>query len=133
MSLDADCGRMTGNWAEREFKRAIEWNPRYVTAHHWYALFLAAMDRQDEAIEEIRKAQKLDPLALIVSAAEGRILHFGRRFDEAIGQFQKILELDPNFIPAQCDLGASMEEKGMLHQALAEFESCVSPMAEPFT
>jgi TolB-like protein len=75
--------RFDWDWqgAEREFERAIELNPRYVTAHHWYALFLAAMGQQDEAIEEIRKAQKLDPLALIVSAAEGRILHFGRRFD----------------------------------------------------
>jgi TolB-like protein/Tfp pilus assembly protein PilF len=111
--------------AEREFQRALELNPRYVRAHHWYALFLAAMGRHDKAIEEIRKAQKLDPLALIVSVAEGRILHFARRFDEAIGQFQKILELDPNFIPAHCDLGASLEEKGILRQALAEFEICV--------
>jgi tetratricopeptide (TPR) repeat protein len=110
--------------AEREFQRALELNPRYVRTHHWYALFLAAMGRHDEAIDEIRKAQKLDPLALIVSVAEGRILHFARRFDEAIGQFQKILELDPNFIPAHCDLGASLEEKGMLRQALAEFEIC---------
>jgi adenylate cyclase len=111
--------------AEREFRRALDLNRRYVRAHHWYALFLAAMGRHDKAIEEIRKAQKLDPLALIVSVAEGRILHFARRFDEAIGQFQKTLELDPNFIPAHCDLGASMEEKGILRQALAEFETCV--------
>ena len=111
--------------AEREFRRALDLNPRYVRAHHWYALFLAAMGRHHKAIEEIRKAQKLDPLALIVNVAEGRILHFARRFDEAIGQFQKTLELDPNFIPAHCDLGASMEEKGMLLQALAEFETCV--------
>jgi TolB-like protein/Flp pilus assembly protein TadD len=111
--------------AEREFQRALELNPDYVRAHHWYALFLAAMGRHDEAIEEIRKAQQLDPLALIVSVAEGRILHFARRFDEAIGQFQKILELDPNFIPAHCDLGASLEEKGILRQALTEFEICV--------
>jgi TolB-like protein/Flp pilus assembly protein TadD len=112
--------------AEREFQRALKLNPRYVRAHHWYALLLAAMGRHDDAIEEIRKAQKLDPLALIVSVAEGRILHFARRFDEAIGQFQKILELDLNFIPAHCDLGASMEERGMLRQALAEFETCVA-------
>jgi len=111
--------------AEREFRRALDLNPRYVRAHHWYALFLAAMGRHGEAIEEIRKAQKLDLLVLIVSVAEGRILHFARRFDEAIGQFRKTIELDPNFIPAHCDLGASMEQKGMLRQALAEFETCV--------
>ncbi len=111
--------------AEREFKRALELNPRYVRAHHWYALFLAAMGRQDEALEQIEKARKLDPLSLIVSVAEGRILHFARRFDDAIEQFRKIVELDPSFIPAHCDLGASCEEKGLLHQALAEFETCV--------
>ncbi len=111
--------------AEREFQRALELNPRYVRAHHWYALFLAAMGRQDEAIEQIKRARKLDPLSLIVSVAEGRILHFARRFDDAIEQFRKIVELDPSFIPAHCDLGASCEEKGMLQQALAEFETCV--------
>jgi TolB-like protein/Tfp pilus assembly protein PilF len=111
--------------AEREFKRALELNPRYVRAHHWYALFLAAMGRQDEALEQIKRARKLDPLSLIVSVAEGRILHFARRFDDAIEQFRRIVELDPSFIPAHCDLGASCEEKGMLHQALAEFETCV--------
>ena len=111
--------------AEREFKRALELNPRYVRAHHWYALFLAAMGRQDEALEQIKRARKLDPLSLIVSVAEGRILHFARRFDDAIEQFRKIVELDPSFIPAHCDLGASCEEGGMLHQALAEFETCV--------
>lgn len=111
--------------AEREFKRALELNPRYVRAHHWYALFLAAMGRPDEALEQIKRARKLDPLSLIVSVAEGRILHFARRFDDAIEQFRRIVELDPSFIPAHCDLGASCEEKGMLHQALAEFETCV--------
>lgn len=119
--------RFDWDWqdAEREFKRALSLNPSHGRAHHWYALFLAAMGRYEEALREIRTARKLDPLALIVSVAEGRILHFARRFDEAIDQFQKILELDPNFIPAHCDLGASLEEKGMLRQALAEFETCV--------
>ena len=112
--------------AEREFKRAIELDPRYVRAHHWYALFLAAMCRQEEASEEIKEARKLDPLSPIVGVAEGRILHFARRFDEAVERFRKIVELDPSFIPAHCDLGAALEEKGMLDQALAEFETCVA-------
>lgn len=112
--------------AEREFERAIELNPRYVTAHHWYALFLAALGRHNEAIREIKKARQLDPLSLIVSVAEGRILHFARRFDDAIEQFHKVLDLDPNFIQAHCDLGASLEAKGAVRQALAEFETCVA-------
>ena len=67
--------RFDWSWqdAEREFERAIELNPRCVTAHHWYALFLAAMGRYDEAIREIKKARTLDPLALTVRTAEGRI------------------------------------------------------------
>lgn len=112
--------------AEPEFEQAIKLNPRYVTAHHWYALFLAAVGRHDEAIREIKKARQLDPLSLIVRVAEGRILHFARRFDDAIEQFHKVLDLDPNFIQAHCDLGASLEAKGAVQQALAEFETCVA-------
>jgi TolB-like protein/Flp pilus assembly protein TadD len=112
--------------AEREFERAIELNPRYVTAHHWYALFLAAMGRSDEAIREIKKARTLDPLALTVGTAEGRIFHFARQYDRAIEQFRKVLELDLNFIPAHFDLGASYEQKSMFQEALQEFETCVN-------
>jgi TolB-like protein/Flp pilus assembly protein TadD len=111
--------------AESEFKRALELNPRYLRAHHWYALFLAAMGRLDEAIHGIQKAQALDPLALTVSTAEGRIFHFARQFDRAIEQFHNVLELDSNFIPAHFDLGASYEQKAMLQEALEEFETCV--------
>jgi TolB-like protein/Flp pilus assembly protein TadD len=112
--------------AERAFERAIELNPRYVTAHHWYALFLAAMGRDDEAIREINKARTLDPLALTVGTAEGRIFHFARQYDRAIEQFGKVLELDLNFIPAHFDLGASYEQKSMFQEALKEFETCVN-------
>ena len=111
--------------AEREFQQAIELNPRYVRAHHWYALFLAAMGRLDEAIDAIRKAKTLDPLALTVSTAEGRIFHFARQYNRAIEQFRNVLELDLNFIPAHFDLGASYEQKAMLQEALKEFETCV--------
>jgi adenylate cyclase len=100
-------------------------NPRCVRAHHWYALFLAAMGRLDEAIDGIRKAKTLDPLALTVSTAEGRIFHFARQYDRAIEQLRNVLELDLNFIPAHFDLGASYEQKAMLQEALKEFETCV--------
>lgn len=111
--------------AEREFQRALELNPRYVRAQHWYALFLAAMGRIDEAICGIKKAQTLDPLALTVSTAVGRIFHFARQYDRAIEQFRNVLELDTSFVPAHFDLGASYEQKAMLQEALKEFESCV--------
>jgi TolB-like protein/predicted Zn-dependent protease len=120
--------RFDWNWsdAEREFERAIKLNPRYARAHHWYALFLAAMDRQQQAIEEIKQARRLDPLASTVNTAEGRILHFSRRYDRAIEQFRKVLEFDPTFVAAHLDLGASYEQKLMFQEALTEFQACVA-------
>lgn len=120
--------RFDWTWAdaESEFQQAIKLNPRYVRAHHWYALFLAAMSRHDGAAEKIKEARRLDPLALTVSTAEGRILHFAREYDRAIEQFRKILELDPNFIAAHFDLGATYRAKSMFKEAIAEFEICVA-------
>jgi tetratricopeptide (TPR) repeat protein len=83
------------------------------------------MGRIDEAICGIKKAQTLDPLALTVSTAEGRIFHFARQYDRAIEQFRNVLELDTSFVPAHFDLGASYEQKAMLQEALKEFETCV--------
>lgn len=111
--------------AEREFKQAIALNPRDARAHHWYALFLAAMGQQCKALAEISQAQSLEPLALIVNTARGRILHFGREYDGAIQQFRVVLELDPTFIPAHFDLGASYVQKSMFQEALKEFQACV--------
>lgn len=112
--------------AEKGFERALELNPRNPRTHHWYALFLAAMGRHDRALEEIKQAQKLDPLAVTIRTAHGRILHFARQYDRAIEQFQKTLELDPNFVPAHFDLGASFEQKSMFQEALKEFQTCVA-------
>ncbi|HUM04935.1 MAG TPA: winged helix-turn-helix domain-containing protein [Terriglobales bacterium] len=87
------------NWvaAEREFRRAIELNPSYATAHHWYAYYLMAMERQDESLAEIRRAEQLDPLSLIIQRDVADMLYFARRYDEAIAQCRKVLERDPQF------------------------------------
>ena len=112
--------------AEKEFRRALELNPHYATAHHWYALFLAAMGRFDLALEEITSAQTLDPRALPIHTAKARILHFARRYDEAMEQFQNVLKPDPNFVPAHFDLGSCYEQKAMLQEALTQFQTCVA-------
>jgi TolB-like protein/Tfp pilus assembly protein PilF len=112
--------------AEREFTHAITLNPRYARAHHWYALFLAAMGRHNEAVVEINHALELDPLAVTINTAAGRISHFARRYDDAIEQFKKTLDLDPQFIPAHFDLGAAYEQKSMFQEALMEFHTCVT-------
>jgi tetratricopeptide (TPR) repeat protein len=104
--------------AEREFKRAIELNPNYASAHQWYGEYLANMGRFDEAIAEAKRAQQLDPLSLIVNTGLGFIYHFARRYDEAIAQYQKTLEIDPNFSFAHGQLAEAYIAKGMCEEAI---------------
>ena len=107
--------------AEKEYRRAIELNPNYATAHQWYAEHLSALKRNDEAIVEIRRALDLDPLSVIMNRIYGDILADGRKYDEAIAQYQKTLDLDPNFTTAHYFLGRAYEFKGMYDEAVAEY------------
>ena len=107
--------------AEKEFRRAIELDPNYPTAHHWYAYDLAAMKRSDEAVAEIRRAVMLDPLSSIINADECQILFFARRTNEAIAQCQKTVGLDPEFNQVYWYLGLLYEQKGMFDQAFDAF------------
>lgn len=107
--------------AEKEYRRAIELNPNYATAHQWLAEHLSALKRNDEALIEIRRALDLDPLSVIMNRIYGDILVDGRRYDEAITQYQKTLDLDPNFPTAHYFLGRAYEFKGMYDQAVAEY------------
>ena len=106
---------------EREYRRALELNPNYPTAHQWLAEHLSAMKRFDEAIAEIRRALELDPLSLIINRVYANILVDARRYDEAIEQFKKTIELDPNFPTAHYFLGRAYEAKGMYDQAVTEY------------
>ncbi|HEX5734917.1 MAG TPA: protein kinase [Blastocatellia bacterium] len=112
------------NWAEaeREYRLAIEMNPNYATAHHWYAIFLGGRARFDEGLKEIRRAQELDPLSLIINTGLGRLLYNARRNDEAIAQLKKTLEMDPAFAEAHFQLALAYEAKRMYGEALREFE-----------
>ncbi|HKP85319.1 MAG TPA: protein kinase [Blastocatellia bacterium] len=105
--------------AEREFKRAIELNPNYATAHHWYAEYLSVMGRHNEAIAEIKRAQELDPLSLIINAVSGRTFYYARRYDEAIETLNKTIQMDQRFGPAYAFLCAAYEQKNMREQAIA--------------
>ncbi len=111
--------------AEREYRRAIASNPSYVTAHHWYAYCLIAQARVEEALREIRLAQELDPLSLIINTDVAEMLYFARRHDEAIQQARKTLEMDPSFALAQRVLGLAYEEKGMYPESIAELQKLV--------
>lgn len=87
--------------AEKEYRRAIQLNPNYATAHHWYAECLALQGRFDESFQEIERAQELDPLSLIISADKGAFLYFSRNYPRAIEQFSSVLEMEPAFPRAQ--------------------------------
>ena len=104
---------------EREFRRAIELNPGYATAHHWYAYELTGLQRFDEAIHEIREAQKADPVSIIINTDVAEILLYARRFDEAIAQCKRTLELDPNFPLAYSVLSRAYGSKGMQGESIA--------------
>jgi TolB-like protein/Flp pilus assembly protein TadD len=108
--------------AEIEFKKAIELNPNYPTAHHWYGLYLAAVKRFDEAVREMKTAQGLDPTSLIIHADLGYVYYFARQYDQAIEQCQKTLEMDPNFEIAHYEMGLALAGKGNYDEAIASFK-----------
>ena len=111
--------------AEREFRRAIELNPGYATAHHWYAWHLSEMGRNREAIAEMRKAQNLDPLSLIISADVAEILLVAHSYDQAIEQSRKTIDMDPNFAVAHYELGQALVQKHMYKEAIAELQKAI--------
>ena len=91
--------RIDWDWdeADKEFMRAIELKPGYSTAHEWYALFLGTQRRLDESLEQIKIAHDLDPLSSNVNTGMGRIYHFRNELEQSIHQFDKTIELDPNY------------------------------------
>jgi TolB-like protein/DNA-binding winged helix-turn-helix (wHTH) protein/Flp pilus assembly protein TadD len=105
-----------------EFRRAIELNPGYATAHHWYSWHLALVGNYDEAVVEMRKAENLDPLSLIINADLAELLVLAHSYDESIRQSRKTIEMDPNFALAHNQLGQAYLQKQMLDDAVAELE-----------
>jgi len=109
--------------AEREYERAIQLNPNYATAHHWYALDLAAMGRFPQALYEIHLAQKLDPLSLIIGTNVGWIEYLARDYEGATRDLHRVLELDPNFVRARTRLG-------MVEMATGENAAAVADLTQ---
>jgi tetratricopeptide (TPR) repeat protein len=113
-------GDLDWSTAEREFKRALELKSSYVPAHQWYAEYLAALGRHDEALTQIKRAQQLDPLAVPVNRAVGWVLYFSRRFDQSIEELQKALAMDPEFLGARLVLWWAQVAKGAAEEAIAD-------------
>ncbi len=117
--------------AERLFKRAIELNPNYAPARHWYAFHLAALGRFPEAMEEINRARELDPLSLIINTDVGHILYLSRQYDQAIEVYRRVLDMEPNFSVARLRLGEAYEQKGMYEEAIAEYQKALGFSKDP--
>ncbi|MDX1546172.1 MAG: protein kinase [Rhodothermales bacterium] len=98
--------------SERQFRRAIERNPRYAVAHQWYANYLTAMGRFEEAAREMQWGLALDPLSLINAAALGWTYTYAGRYDEAVEEFRRTLEMDRSFVLAYLWLGQTYELQG---------------------
>jgi len=106
----------------REYERAIKINPNYATAHQWYAEYLACAGRKAAAIAEVRRAQELDPLSLVISASVGQVLYQAREYDQAIKQLRTTVEMDRHFYIAHRILRDVFVEKGLWEEAIAEHQ-----------
>jgi TolB-like protein/tRNA A-37 threonylcarbamoyl transferase component Bud32/Flp pilus assembly protein TadD len=105
-----------------EFRRALQLNPNSMEAHTFYALALCSMGRWDEGIAEADRAMQLDPLAPMPSWMRESCLVSSRQYDKAIQQHKRTAELDPNFYYFESSLGIAYREKGMLAEAMAEYQ-----------
>jgi TolB-like protein/DNA-binding winged helix-turn-helix (wHTH) protein/Flp pilus assembly protein TadD len=108
--------------AEREFKRAIELNPNYATAHHWYSHYLMQLGRSEESLAQARLAQELDPLSPFINNGLARQYYLSRQYDKAIAQCQVVLQMDSTYLPARTQLALAYEQKGMLTEAVSAME-----------
>src|SRR5207249_1801610 len=112
------------------FEQAIGEDREYALAYAGLAdcwTLLSALGRHDEALVEIRRAHELDPLSLIISTAVGRVLHFQRRYEDAIEQCRRTLDMDAQFVQARLDLGMACAQAGRHDEAIAQFESALPP------
>lgn len=107
--------------AERELKTALQLDPNYGTAHHWYSEVLRATDRFPEGLAEIKEAAKLDPLSLIIRTALAEALSEAGQQDAAMAQLKLVFAMDPHFAVAHEVLGDIYEESGMYAAAIHEY------------
>ena len=114
------------NSAEQEFKRAIALKPGYATAHQWYAWHLMILHRDQEAIAEMKKAQDLDPLSLIISADVADVLLVSRRYEDAAKQSHKTIDMDSSFALAHYELGEALVQRHLVKEAIDEFKTAIT-------
>ncbi len=118
--------KLTYDWdlpgAEQEFKRALSLNPGYATAHHWYAHYLLAVGQPALALAEMKRAQVLDPLSVVINLGVGWCFYHARRSNEAIEQYTATLDMNPNLGLAHATLGMAYQQSQMYPEAMREFK-----------
>ncbi len=121
--------RLNYDWdwagAERGFRRAIELNPSYATAHQRYSLYLIAMNRSTESLAEMQRALTLEPLSVSMNFSLGWRLYMARQYDAAIQQLRNAVAMDPTLALAHLVLGQAYEQKGAFAQAAGELMQAV--------
>ena len=128
--------RMAYDWdwlgAESDFQQALKLNPKYPTAHQWYASYLMQMGKFNRAKAEIEEARKLDPLSPIITANHGLYSYYERKYDDAIAIYKQGLKSDPDFWVARHYLALAYVQKGMHNEAITELRSLIkAPPAGP--
>ena len=120
------------DWAacEKEFRRAIELDPNYTTAHHWYSHCLLPLGRTEESLAESKRALELEPLQLVVGLHLGWHYLYARQYDQALEQFRKTLELDPAFPQTQRLAAWAYLQKGMHSEAIAALRAALNSVEQ---
>lgn len=119
--------------SRREFKRAIELNPGYSTAHHWYGILLLMQGKIEQALEELTLAQNIDPLSLSINADMGWAFFFAGQYERAIGHYLEAVELDPNFIRAHWFLGQAYIQVGRFEDAIKAYRKATLLSEQPLS
>ena len=119
--------------AEREYRRAIEVNPSYALARIWYARYLYALERTDEAVVQAKRAQQLDPASSLVNAWAGTAYFLAGKVDDATATWRRALELEPGYADTSLALARSYIQRGMYDQAIAVLQKALTFNAQhPF-
>ena len=108
--------------AERPFRKALESNPNYATAHQWYAEYLARIGRLEEAVAEARRAEELDPVSPLTNGIVGTTLYRARQYDRAAEQLEKTLDMDPDFASTHLHLGMTYVQTKRYEKAVSHFK-----------
>jgi serine/threonine-protein kinase len=125
--------RLAYDWdwlgAQSDFQQALKLNPKYPTAHQWYASYLMQMGKFSLAKDEIEQAHNLDPLSPIISANSGLYSYYEKNYDDAIAKYKTTLQSDPDFWVARHYLALAYVQKGMHDEAIAELRKLIKAPA----